>query len=85
MNFNIYRNRFSLVWLTVMTLFPLSLLLLRFNRGRMPRLSRTPLPVILSALVVAVAVFVGNITIDPLTAGLVRRSFVRHLLMQHFE
>lgn len=60
--------RFSLVWLTVMTLFPLSLLLLKFNRGRLPRAPNTPLRVIFSAFAVAAAVFAGNIALDPDTA-----------------
>ncbi|KAJ7794395.1 hypothetical protein B0H14DRAFT_2923289 [Mycena olivaceomarginata] len=38
----IVSKMFSLVWLTVMALFPLALLLLRFNRGRMPRARTGP-------------------------------------------
>ncbi|KAJ7159241.1 amino acid permease-domain-containing protein [Mycena crocata] len=60
---------FSLVWLTVMALFPLSLLLLRFNRGRVPRARNTPLSGVLLALALTPVVFAGNIAIDPSTAG----------------
>ncbi|TFK19141.1 amino acid permease [Coprinopsis marcescibilis] len=61
---------FSLVWLTVMTLFPLSLLLLRFNRGRLHRTSRTRLSVVvLSLLVVCPVVLGGNVAINPATAA----------------
>jgi len=60
---------FSLVWLTVMSLFPISLLLLRFNRGRLPRSPTTRLSVIVLALTIAPAVFAGNIAYNPKTAG----------------
>ncbi|KIJ64677.1 hypothetical protein HYDPIDRAFT_111242 [Hydnomerulius pinastri MD-312] len=60
---------FSVVWLAVMTLFPLSLVLLRFSRPRLPRVSKCPLSVVISAVVVAAAVFAGNIAIDPTIAG----------------
>ena len=54
-----------------MSLFPLSLLLLKFNRGRLKRDSRTPLSVVIITLVISAAVFAGNIAVDPATAGLV--------------
>ncbi|KAJ7611398.1 amino acid permease-domain-containing protein [Mycena polygramma] len=60
---------FSLVWLTVMALFPLSLLLLRFNRGRVPRAQRAPLSLIVFVLALTPVVFAGNVAIDPGTAG----------------
>ncbi|KAJ7508836.1 amino acid permease-domain-containing protein [Mycena galericulata] len=65
----IVSKMFSLVWLTVMALFPVALLQLRFNRGRLPRDKRTPLSVIALALVVTAVVFAGNVYIDPSTAG----------------
>lgn len=52
-----------------MSLFPLSLLFLKFNRGRLARDSRTSLSVIIGALAVAAVVFAGNIAVDPTTAG----------------
>jgi hypothetical protein len=75
-----YTLRFCLVWLTVMMLFPLSLLLLKFNRGRLPRTPNTPLRVIFSAFAVAIAVFAGNIAVNPKTAAYVLffPSFVPH-------
>ncbi|KAJ6545327.1 amino acid permease-domain-containing protein [Mycena capillaripes] len=60
---------FSLVWLTVMGLFPLALLLLRFNRGRIPRERRASLSLIIFALALTPVVFAGNVVIDPATAG----------------
>ncbi|KAJ7230350.1 amino acid permease-domain-containing protein [Mycena pura] len=60
---------FSLVWLIVMGLFPLSLLLLRFNRGRVPREHSTSLSVIALTLVLTTVVFAGVVAIDPSTAG----------------
>jgi hypothetical protein len=63
--------RFSLVWLTVMMLFPLSVLLLKFNRGRLPRTPETPLSLVFSTFAVAAAAFAGNIAVDPDTVGYV--------------
>jgi hypothetical protein len=57
------------MWLTVMTLFPCSLLLLKFNRGRLPRNPRTPLTVVFLSIVAAAAAFVGNIMIDVVAFG----------------
>lgn len=60
---------FSFVWLTVMALFPISLLLLKFNRGRLPRKPYTRLVVVVTALVVVPVVLAGNIAVNPTTAG----------------
>lgn len=58
------------MWLSVMSLFPLSLLLLRFNRGRLRRDFSTPLPTILFALfIISPVILAGNIATDPKTAG----------------
>ncbi|KAJ7838865.1 amino acid permease-domain-containing protein [Mycena olivaceomarginata] len=65
----IVSQMFSLVWLTVMAIFPIALLMLRFNRGRLPRNTRTPLSVIIASLAVTAAVFAGNVAIDPTTVG----------------
>lgn len=65
----IVSKMFSLMWLTVMSLFPLALLLLRFNRGRMPRQGNTPLSAIVLALALTPVVFAGNVAIDPSTGG----------------
>ncbi|KAJ7844513.1 amino acid permease-domain-containing protein [Mycena olivaceomarginata] len=65
----IVSKMFSLVWLTVMALFPLALLLLRFNRGRMPRARTAPMGCLVLALVLTPVVFAGNVAIDPSTAG----------------
>ncbi len=64
-----YVARFSLVWLAVMTLFPLSLLLLKFNRGRLPRKPQTSLLVVFLTLAVAAVIIGGNIGIDPSIVG----------------
>lgn len=61
--------RFSLVWLSVMALFPISLLLLKFNRGRLPRTPKTPVSIVILTLAVVPSVFAGNIAIDPITFG----------------
>lgn len=57
-----------------MSLFPISLLLLKYNRGRLRREKRASLSIIVSALVIALTVFVGNIIVDPATAGYVIRT-----------
>ncbi|GLB39740.1 putative amino acid permease [Lyophyllum shimeji] len=69
-------NMFSLVWLTVMSLFPLALLLLKFSRGRLPRNSSTPLAVVVAAAAVSAVVFAGNIAVDPATAGYFAAYFI---------
>ncbi|KII92394.1 hypothetical protein PLICRDRAFT_172492 [Plicaturopsis crispa FD-325 SS-3] len=72
----IVSKMFSLVWLTVMTLFPLSLLLLKFNRGRLAREHRASLLVVIFALAICAAVFAGNIAVDPTTAGYFAAYFI---------
>ncbi|KAJ3733852.1 AAAP amino acid permease [Lentinula guzmanii] len=62
-------HKFSLVWLVVMSLFPLALLLLKFNRGRLSRTPNTPFWVVLLAMALVPIVFAGNIIVDPTTAG----------------
>lgn len=52
-----------------MSLFPLALLLLKFNRGRLPRTPNTPFWVVLLALTLVPVVFAGNVVVDPTTAG----------------
>ncbi|KAF7375410.1 Aaap amino acid permease [Mycena sanguinolenta] len=66
---SVLSKMFTLVWLTVMGLFPLALLLLRFNRGRMPGTRTTPLSLAFFVLALTAVVFAGNIAIDPSTAG----------------
>jgi hypothetical protein len=58
-----------MVWLVVMALFPLALLLLQFNRGRLPRKPRTSLLMIFLTLAVAVTITGGNVALDPTTVG----------------
>jgi hypothetical protein len=58
-----------MTWLSVMTLFPISLLLLKFNRGRLPRMRSAPLPLIITTLLLAIAAISGNIALDPTTIG----------------
>jgi len=75
---------FSLVWLTVMALFPISLLLLKFNRGRLRAASRTKLLVVVAALIVVPVVFAGNIAHQPETVGFVNifsTSYPRSLII----
>ncbi|THU77928.1 hypothetical protein K435DRAFT_973734 [Dendrothele bispora CBS 962.96] len=60
---------FSLTWLTVMSLFPLSLLLLRYNRHRLPRSPHTRLSVVFVCLAVCAVVAAGNVWIEPKIGG----------------
>lgn len=64
-----------MVWLVVMSLFPLSSLLLKFNRGRLDRQPHTPLSIVFLTFVVAAVVMAGNIVIDPSTVGCVPFPF----------
>ncbi|PFH51185.1 hypothetical protein AMATHDRAFT_3316 [Amanita thiersii Skay4041] len=73
---SVVSQMFSLVWLTVMLLFPLSLLLLRFNRGRLPRVKQCHLMVVFLSLVISFAVFTGNVAVNPITAGYFSAYFV---------
>ncbi|KAI4527006.1 hypothetical protein K525DRAFT_264562 [Schizophyllum commune Loenen D] len=72
----IISKMFSLVWLTVMTLFPVALIILRFNRGHLQRTSKTSFTVIVACMAVAAAVFAGNIAIEPTTAGYFAAYFI---------
>ena len=52
-----------------MTLFPLAAIILKFNRGRLQRDTRTPLALVLVTLAGALAIIGGNVAIDPTTIG----------------
>ncbi|KAJ3557519.1 hypothetical protein NM688_g1433 [Phlebia brevispora] len=65
----IVSKMFSLIWLMVMTLFPLAVLLLKYNRGRLPRTPKTSVLVVFLTLAIAAVVIGGNIAIDPTTIG----------------
>jgi hypothetical protein len=52
-----------------MTLFPLSLLLLKYNRGRLKRGRQTALFTIFFAFVIIVVAVAGNIAVNPKTFG----------------
>ncbi|KAF9453356.1 AAAP amino acid permease [Macrolepiota fuliginosa MF-IS2] len=73
---DVVSQMFSLVWLTVMTLFPLSLLLLKFNRGRLRRDRRTPLFTILFAFIIVSIAIAGNIAVNPRTFGYFSAYFI---------
>ena len=72
-------DRFSLVWLAVMTLFPISALLLKFNRGRLTRAPRTPLLLVLFTLAVGAVIIGGNVAIDPSIVGYVEQWSLQFL------
>ena len=54
-----------------MALLPLAALLLKFNRGRLPRRTRAPLLEVLFTLAVVSVMIGGNIAIDPTIVGYV--------------
>ncbi|KAJ3568956.1 hypothetical protein NP233_g5372 [Leucocoprinus birnbaumii] len=60
---------FSLVWLTVMSQFPVALLLLKYNRGWLKRVRGTPLSTVFSAILIMCAAAAGNIAVNPRTFG----------------
>ncbi|KAI6026044.1 amino acid permease-domain-containing protein [Pisolithus marmoratus] len=68
-NLTIISEMFSVAWLAVMMLFPVSLFLLRFSRPRLPRVSQCSLTIITGAVVVSVVVLAGNVSINPAIAG----------------
>ncbi|KAK0223656.1 AAAP amino acid permease [Armillaria fumosa] len=72
----IMSKMFSLVWLSVMALFPISLLLLKFNRGRLPRTPTIPVSMVIVTLAVGPTIFAGNIAIDPIMSGYFSAYFV---------
>ncbi|KAJ7057410.1 hypothetical protein C8F01DRAFT_1372095 [Mycena amicta] len=68
MSVSVVSKMFSLVWLTLMGVFPLALWLMRFNRGRMRP-------------AITVVVFAGNVAIDVSTAGYFAAYLVGLLLV----
>lgn len=68
LNLDVISQMFSLVWLLVMSLFPVSLLLLKFNRARLKRDGRrTRLIVISVAIALVPVVLAGIIAYQPTT------------------
>ncbi|KAG1872974.1 amino acid permease-domain-containing protein [Suillus subalutaceus] len=68
-NLIVVSQMFTMVWLAVMALFPISLILLRFSRPRLPRASQCSLIVVAGAISVTVTIAAGNVAIDPIIAG----------------
>lgn len=64
-------SSFALTWLSVMTLFPVSLLLVKFNRGRLNRINGASLSLTFVTIMLCLVAFGGNIAIDPTTVGCV--------------
>ena len=52
-----------------MTTFPFALLLLKFNRGRLPRTPHISILLVFLTLAVAFTIVGGNIAIDPIIVG----------------
>ncbi|KXN87169.1 hypothetical protein AN958_09133, partial [Leucoagaricus sp. SymC.cos] len=75
-NLDVVSQMFSLVWLAVMGLFPLSLLLLRFNRAHLKRNLRTGLPIIAVAFVIICVAVAGNIIVSPRAFGYFAAYFI---------
>jgi len=75
-NLVIISKMFSFVWLIVMTLFPLSALLLKFNRGRLPRNRRVPISIVFLTFGVVFTAIGGNVAIDPSIVGYAAAYFL---------
>ncbi|KNZ79290.1 hypothetical protein J132_03765 [Termitomyces sp. J132] len=60
---------------------PLTVVHEQFNRGRIARSSHTPLAVIVVAVLVSIAVFAGNIAVNPATAGYFSAYFLGIVLV----
>ncbi|KAL4267203.1 hypothetical protein AB1N83_003056 [Pleurotus pulmonarius] len=67
---------FSFTFLCTMATFPLSLLLLKFRRRRLPRTPHTPLLLVFVTMAVSAVLIAGNIAIDPTTAGYFAPYFI---------
>ncbi|KAI0083586.1 amino acid permease-domain-containing protein [Irpex rosettiformis] len=75
-NLSIVSKMFSLIWLSVMALFPLAVLLLKFNRGRLSRDCRAPLGKVLFTLAIVAVMIGGNVAIDPSIVGYAAAYFI---------
>lgn len=67
---------FGFVWLTVMSQFPLALLLLKYGRGRLKRTRRAPLFIIFFAMLIMCVSAAGNIATNPKTFGYFAAYFI---------
>ncbi|KAG8833221.1 hypothetical protein FRC17_011113 [Serendipita sp. 399] len=66
---------FSVTVLTVLLLYPISNIFLKFNRDRLPRKYRTSLLVTFLALAATIAMLVGNLVLSPIAIGLFASYF----------
>jgi hypothetical protein len=60
---------FTISFLCVLALFPISACALKFNRGRLARAARAPLPLVIVTLALLAVVLAGNVALDPTTLG----------------
>ncbi|EJD46997.1 hypothetical protein AURDEDRAFT_113597 [Auricularia subglabra TFB-10046 SS5] len=67
---------FATAFLAVVGLFALSLLMVNFHRGRIPRSPRTSVWIISFALLLVLAMLGGNIALDPRTIGYFAAYFI---------
>lgn len=65
----IYCGSFAMVWLSVMALFPISFILLKFNRGRIIHSRHASITLALFTLLVITGIFAGNVVIDSRSVG----------------
>ncbi|BGP60629.1 hypothetical protein NBRC10512_007753 [Rhodotorula toruloides] len=67
---NVVSSMFAIVFLAVMSFYPVSLLLLQYHRPTMPRLARrTPFLLTVSTLLLALALISGVISLNPTSVG----------------
>ncbi|BGP01506.1 hypothetical protein NBRC10513v2_005148 [Rhodotorula toruloides] len=67
---NVVSSMFAIVFLAVMSFYPVSLLLLQYHRPTLPRLARrTPFILTISTLILAFALIAGVISNDPTSVG----------------
>jgi hypothetical protein len=64
-----YTSSYSMTFLAIMLFFPFSALLLRFNRGRLPRNPVATLSRVIVTLALAVILIAGNAAISPIALG----------------
>ncbi|PVG04382.1 hypothetical protein CPB86DRAFT_843350 [Serendipita vermifera] len=75
-NLVVLSSIFSVTLLTVLLLYPISNILLKYNRNRLPRRYKASLLVTFLAFAAMVTVLVGNLILSPIALGLFAAYFI---------
>ncbi|KZS91996.1 hypothetical protein SISNIDRAFT_474934 [Sistotremastrum niveocremeum HHB9708] len=66
-NLTVSSQMFALSFLAVMSLYPISNLLMKFNRGRLVKSRNATLLLVFSTIILSLILLIGNIIINPIT------------------